>query len=427
MQDVTITRANTLTARLTLAAAVIFALAFGWFALRWQVSEMLAAIIRPGDPNAVRIADVAVSWAPSNPLASKSRALLGQDSSSTDSRTAIEIAEQTVRLAPNDYRWRIELARILAQNEQFDRAESEFKRGVELAPSYAVARWHYGNFLLRRERVDEAFEQLKIAASGNGFYRGQVFSLAWDYFGKDVSRIEAIAGDNTPSRTQVAFFFASRGRAEDALRNWNLLTESEKSANSHFLKIMAQGVFEQGYFPQALEFEKQLGIDEDVFSETITNGSFEKNLNGEGKSRFTWQVARNIPKLEIGSDQNVKHTGNRSIRMTFRGFNQPLISNLSQIVVVVPQKKYRLRFWVRTENLKSAGTPIVEVLTAKGNNPIVRTQPFATGSNDWQETTLDFTTPAECTAITIRTIRQYCGEDCPMTGTFWYDDFELQK
>jgi hypothetical protein len=427
MRDIKIIHANTLPARLALCAVVVLTLLFVWFGVRWQVSDMFAASTKRDDPNVLAVADLALRFAPSNPLASKLRAQIGEDSSSTDRRTAVEIAEETVRLAPNDYRWRVEFARTLAKEEQFDRAENEFKRAVELAPSYAMVRWHYGNFLLRQDRIDEAFAQLKIAAAGNGFYRNQVFSLAWDYFAKDATRLENLASENSQSRTQLAFFFASRGRAEDALRNWNLLSDDEKAANTSFLKVMAQGVFEQGNYPEALQFERQLGIDEEIQPEAITNASFEKILNGESKSRFTWQVVRNIPKLEIAPDQNVRRTGARSVRVTFRGFNRAELSNLFQIVVVNPQKKYSLRFWVRTENLRSAGTPLVEILNAKNNSSIARTQPFATGSSDWREVAIDFTTPENCNAISIRTIRSYCGEDCPMTGTFWYDDFRLEK
>lgn len=427
MHDLTIQSIKTLKAKLITVVVVVSAIAFSWFAIRWQLSDVVSTITRREDPGAVQMADLALRWAPSNPQASKLRALFGNDAASNDTRTSIEIAEETVRLAPNDYRWRIELARALAQDEQFDRAEVEFGRAVELAPSYAVVRWSYGNFLMRRERIDEAFAQLKIAATGNGFYRDQVFSLAWDYFGKDASRLEGLAADNSQSRTQLAYFFASRGRADDALRNWNRLTDDEKAANSSFVKVMARGVFEQGHFAQALAFEKELGVDDAVQPETITNASFEKILNGESRSRFTWQVARNVPKLEIASDQNVKRSGNRSARITFRGFNRPELNNLSQIVVVSPTRKYRLRVWLRTENLKSIGTPMLDIISANDNKPIARSQPFSTGSNDWQEIVLDFTTPENCNAIIIRTIRAFCGEDCPMTGTFWYDDFELQK
>lgn len=427
MHDLTVQPIKALKTKLITVAVAVSTIAFLWFAIRWQLSDIVSTITRREDPGAVQMADLALRWAPSNPQASKLRALFGKDSASNDSRTAIEIAEETVRLAPNDFRWRIELARSLAQDEQFDRAEVEYERAVELAPSYAVVRWAYGNFLMRQERIDEAFTQLKLAATVNGFFRDQVFSLAWDYFGKDASRLEDLADENSESRTHLAYFFASRGRADDALRNWNRLNDEEKALNSSFLKVMAQGVFEQGHYAQALAFEKQLGVDEEVQPEAITNASFENGLNGESKSRFTWQVARNIPKLEIASDQNVKRTGTRSVRFTFRGFNRTELNNLSQIVVVSPSRKYRLRVWLRTENLKSIGTPILDIISANDNKPIARSQPFSTGSSDWQEVVLDFATPENCSAITLRTIRAFCGDDCPMTGTFWYDDFELQK
>lgn len=427
VHDMAIKPTSDLKVRLIIGAFILFVSALTWFAVRWQLSEMFSVITRRDDPNVVLFADTAVSWAPSSPQASKFRALLGEVTASADKRNAVEIAEQTVRLAPDDYRWRVELARILAQNDQPERAQREYERATELAPSYAMPRWHYGNFLLRQERVDEAFAQLKLAAAGNGFYRDQVFSLGWDYFGKDASRLESLAADDSQSRTQLAYFFASRGRAEDALRNWNRLSEDEKSMNAGFLRVMSQGVFEQKQFPQALEFERQLGVDEDVNREAITNASFEKGLNGEAKSRFAWQIVRNVPKLEIASDSNVKHGGQRSARLSFRGFNRAELGNLYQIVVVQPSTKYTLRFWLRTENLKSAGTPMLDIMSANDNAPIARTQPFPTGSSDWQPVVVDLVTPENCNAIVIRTIRAYCGEDCPLTGVLWYDDFELQK
>lgn len=427
MRDVVVTPIKDPKALIAIASAVILTIVFAWFAIPWQISDMLAQMTRRDDPNAVEIADFSVQLAPSNPSASRFRASLGEDPLSADKRNAIEIAEATVRLAPYDYRWRVELARAYAQDEQFERAEAEFKRALDIAPAYSAVRWHYGNFLLRRERVEEAFEQLKRAAADNSFYRNQVLSVAWDFFDKDANRLEALVGDGTQGRTQLAYFFAARGRAEDALKNWNLLSDEEKAANSQFLKTIAQGVFEQKHFPQALEFERQLGAGEDVLPEAITNASFERGLGGSERSRFTWQVVRGIQKLDISSDTNVKRDGARSVRVSFRGYEQPELANLSQIVVVEPSKKYRLRFWLRTENLKSAGPPLLEIVSANDNRPIAKTPPFGTGSNDWQEIVLDFTTPENCNAVTVRTARQFCGAGCPLTGTFWYDDFELQK
>ncbi|HCA58316.1 MAG TPA: hypothetical protein DEP46_10060, partial [Blastocatellia bacterium] len=76
----------------------------------------------------------------------------------------------------------------------------------------------------------EAFAELNKAAQKSSVYREQVFSLAWDYFGKDAAAVEKVAGDAPDVRASLALFFAARGASADALRNWNLLTQEQKAA-----------------------------------------------------------------------------------------------------------------------------------------------------------------------------------------------------
>ena len=90
----------------------------------------------------------------------------------------------------------------------------------------------------------------------------------------------------------------------------------------------------------------------------MTNASFEKNIGEPEDSRFGWLIVRNDPKIEIITDSKVKREGGRSLRMTFKGYSKPALANLFQTVVVEPNRKYTLRFWVRTENLKSVGGPL---------------------------------------------------------------------
>src|SRR5258706_1591305 len=190
---------------------------------------------------------------------------------------------------------------------------------------------------------------------------------------------------------------------------------------------MALGLYDQRHFPQALEFARQYGVDGDARPEAVTNASFEKNVDGDADARFGWRVMRVDPRFEAIIDPKVKHEGSRSLRITFKSFNKPGLANIYQTIVVEPNKKYRLHFWVRTENLKSAGEPLLEVQNGNDGKLMARSQAFSAGTNDWQEMTVDFTTPENCNAINVRTGRVYCGEDCPISGTFWYDDFEIDR
>ena len=94
---------------------------------------------------------------------------------------------------------------------------------------------------------------------------------------------------------------------------------------------------------------------------------------------------------------------------------------------VEPNKKYTLSFWLKTEDLKSAGTPTIEIINANDGKLITASKSFPTGTNGWQQITVDFNAPENAEAVTVRTGRAYCGDHCPIFGIFWYDDFQLKK
>ncbi|MFN0277247.1 MAG: tetratricopeptide repeat protein [Pyrinomonadaceae bacterium] len=414
--------------RIVLVGAMIFALAFGWFAIRWQLGSMMANLTAPDSVNASPLADLAFSLAPDDPVASWLRASVELNGTSPDHiDSAVKIFEEAVKLSPQDYRWRIELGRAYEQAEKTAQAENSFKRAIELAPTYAFPHWHLGNFYLRQNRIDEAFAELRMAAENNRDFREQVFSLAWDYFDKDPENVEQLAADNTDSRARLALFFAARGQAAEALRVWNLLSETDKAAIPQIAKPIALGLFSQRFYRQALEFSRQLGIDADARPETLTNGGFERLINNQDDSRFGWQVGRTDSKVDVSADGSVRHDGARSLKVSFRNYVKPELYAIFQTVVVEPNTNYRLNFWVRTENLKSMGGPLLEVINANDNLGIGSSKSFQTGTNDWEKYFVDFRTPANCSGITIRTARAFCGEQCPIAGVFWYDDFELSR
>ncbi len=428
-QDLFVKNAKDAKIRLALFSIVAIALVFAWFAVRWQFGDMLGELTTKSDPNALVMSDFAVLMAPSDPQTHLLRASLQQDIIAAPDKTESEIAGflETVRLSPYDYRLWIQLGRALEQAEQYDRAEAALKRAVDLAPSYTFPRWHLGNFYLRQNRPDDAFAELKSATIGNLTYRDQVFALAWDYFGNDPAKLEQIVADREDVHASLALFYAVRGRPGDSLRMWNLLSDENKAAHQQILRVIAQGLYDRRYFPQALEFARQLGMDLDAQPNTITNPSFEKAITDAAETRFGWKILRGDSKLDVTSDNSVRHDGARSLKITFRNYNKPDLYNVLQTVVVEPKRNYRLTFWVRTENLKSAGGPLLEVINANDDKLLATSKTFPLGTNDWQEFTVDFTTSENCNGITVRTGRSFCGDACPIAGIFWYDQFEITR
>ena len=410
------------------AAATAAAFVFVWLTGSWLIGNMLAEQTSPASPEAEEIAPLAARLAPSDPHASWLNAARKADEFSIEGvEQAVGMFEDVVRLGPNDFRWWIELGRAKEQAELHEEAESALQKAIQLAPEYTFPKWQLGNFLLRRGRTDEAFGELIKTTEKISVYRDQVFALAWDFFGKDPSMVERLAGDAADMRLSLAMFYAQRGASADALRNWNMLTEEQKRIDPQVPRIIAQGLFDQRNFREAVEFARESGIDPEAAFEAVTNPSFEKLIPSPDETLFGWKVYRGDPRLDIMPDVRVWSEGARSLRVTFKGYSKPEIANIVQVVAVRPKTAYRLSFSVRTENLRSGGPPLMEVGDANNDRPIIASEPFGTATMDWTRITLDFETPEDCDGIYVRTGRAFCPGECPITGTLWYDDISLVR
>jgi tetratricopeptide (TPR) repeat protein len=425
--QIAILDSRSLPVRIVLVLAIISAIAFGWFAARWQLGNMLASLTSSNDPNSKEIAALAARLSPRDPLTSWLLASIRKDTFTPEAIAAsIDGFEQVIKLAPNDFRWWIELGHAREQAEEAEAAEKAYLRAVEVAPEYTYPRWQLGNFYLRQGRGDEAFTELKKAAESNSVYRDQVFSIAWDYYEQDTNRLEEIAGNAPAVRANLARFYAARERADDSLRIWNSLSEQEQRMNADYGKVIAQAFYEKRFFRQSIEFVRTLGIEPEAQHETIQNAGFEKTVGSNIPVYFNWRIAT-IDKMDVKPDPTKKQEGARSLRVLFNGYSEAALYNITQFVTTEPNAKYRLTFWVRTENLKSGGNPTLEVYNPNDSRSLAVAEAFPTGTNDWQQMKVEFTAPADSQAVGIRTIRIFCGNDCPIFGTFWYDDFKLEK
>lgn len=406
---------------------ILVALVFAWFAVRWQVGSMLGELTSQTQPNAMEIALAAVDLAPRDPrprwlMAAKMK----ENFDLQNLEGSVRMLEDVVRLSPYDYRWWIELGRACEQAEKPENAERALRRAVELAPAYTFPHWQIGNFYLRQDRTDEAFAQLTQTTEKSLVYREQVFSLAWDYFEKDPLKLEQIAANTPDVKASLAMFYARRGAAADSLRVWNTLPPEEKAKHTDNLTIITQLLYAKRFHRQTLEFSKQSGADADAAPETITNGGFEKFLGDSENAIFGWRINRADTKLDILTDSAVKIEGAKSLKLNFKNYTKPDLYNVTQLVAAQPSGRYSVSFMLRTENLRTAGEPLIEIADANSDAVIARTQKFPLGSNEWQKITVEFVVPPACDGITIRTARLPC-ETCTISGTVWYDDFKIER
>jgi len=419
----------TTVAKLTMTGIVLLALTFSWFVVRWYLGNTLAEYLIP-EPSQLETARMAVSWAPNDPLPHWRLGKLIQNNFPSDQiPVAVAEYEKAVSLAPNDYRFWMDFGAALEQAGDSDKAERVLRVAVKLAPSYSYPSWHLGNLLLREGRYQEAFAELYRASEANNELRPQLFNLAWQVNKDDFEALLASIGKGAETKVQFSQYLSSRGRFDEGLRVWNTLSEPEKKLNQAAGQTMIESLIKAKRFHQAAEiWNSGTGVAIRAEPGHIIDSGFEENVNLAQGGVFSWQY-QSVTQAQTSIDSDVARTGGKSFRITFQVRTNLQALNVSQLVLVQPNTQYDLEYYIKTEKLLSAATPIIVVLDGGDETTLASSEAAPNGDHDWQRFSLSFKTGAKTEAVRLKISPTSCADSsvCPIFGMVWYDDFNLKS
>jgi tetratricopeptide (TPR) repeat protein len=416
--------------RLLLLIPVILAALGGWFSTRWYLGNTIAEAATTGETPSIDLARLAVRWAPSDSFVHWRLGVMAQkEFSASNLEDTVRTFEAAVRHSPNDFRYWDELGRALESAGDSEGAERALRRATDLAPSYSYPRWHFGNALLRAGKLEEAFPHLFRAAEANDALWPQVLNLAWQAYDEDVDRIANEACKDPAVRTGFAIYLVGLKRFDDAVRLWKTLSSAERQKLGDEGRGLRKALFEAKQFHAALDITRDLETlagGEVPVAETISNGGFESGLVLPVAKSFGWTIASSVS-AQISLNYHA-HRGQHSLRIVFSAPGKLDRINVSQTIVVQPNTQYHFECYARTEKLNSASTTVILIVDAADQAVLATSTPLPTGTKDWQRFALDFKTK-NSQAITILIGRLPCsvGDVCPMFGTVWYDDFNLER
>jgi len=368
---------------------------------------------------------LAVQMTPGDPEAHYLRARVLEDAGNLSE--AIKEFEQAVSLRPSDYvMWQeLGLAHDRVNDEQG--AVSALTESVRLAPFYSQPRWQLGNILFRAGRYEEAFAEMRRAVMNDSMLLPNFIDLTWGaYRGDTVAMEQVIRPERDEWRLALAKFYAAHGKFSEATGMVKSLHELSASDRQLLVSMLLKGKqFHAAY--DVMSGGASAGSP--VQMPTFLNGGFEDRVSLEEQS-FGWQIARNSPAIAISQDGSQHHSGSYSLRVEWNGDSPADTPALSQIILTEPNKRYVIKFAVRTEKIVSGGLPIMAVsdITGNENRALVQSKPLPQNTEGWTEYSLEFTTGAATEAVLVTLRREACTTaPCPAFGKVWLDDFEIQK
>jgi hypothetical protein len=322
----------------------------------------------------------------------------------------------------------MELGRALEAGGDGASGEKALRRAIDLAPAYSHPRWSLGNLLLREGKTEEAFNQLGRAAESDSQMRPQVFDLAMRVWDGDIEQIAKVTRASPAGRLQFAIYLVGAQRFDEAMRMWGAISPADRRAQVALTEDLKQSLVQAKQFRAALSVMREIQADANLPpAEQVWNGGFESPLAQTNADIFGWVVnSRQLAQIALDSHG---HTGQGSLRIVFRAPSSLDKIHVSQTVAVEPGTQYRFEYYVRTEGLVTASTPVLTIVDAVDGNVLATSKPLPSGTNDWQQVTLDFTTNPAHDGMTVGFSRAHCSDTdiCPIFGSVWYDDFNLQR
>lgn len=365
---------------------------------------------------------------PDDPEIHRARALLYEEAG--DHIAAARKLEQALAMRPRDpFLW-VELGLARDQAGETEQAIIAFQKATQLAPYYAQSRWQLGNLLLRAGRYGEAFAEIRGAVASNPTLFPNAIDLAYGIYGGDAVAVEsAIRPDTHAAKLALARTYARRGNAEDTLR---VALSLERLSGEQRQKLVTD-LLEARQFSAAFDIWASGGEtsrkNTDVGRESIVDGGFEAELRTSELPSFGWRIERELKGVKAFLGKREPRSGNRHLILDWSGDPAVWTPAMSQLIMVAPGKSYRLSFWARSEDLVTAGAPIVTITDAAKNElPLGQSPPLTQANGQWRQYFVQFETGANTQAVQLAVRREFCASTpCPIFGQLWLDDFALNN
>jgi tetratricopeptide (TPR) repeat protein len=408
---------------------LILALTGAWFSVRWFIGNTIAENLNPDD-RGLENAQMAAGLAPSDPLAHWTLAELEQRKLTADqSSKALAEYDKAVRLSPNDYRFWLAWGRALEQLGETKKSEQAMRQAIALAPSYSNPRWYLGNLLVRDGRDEEAFAELRPAGEADPQLRPQIFNLLWQVYQNNPSQLSVAVGSAPETRAEFAKYLVQSGQLDAGLGIWQSLSADDKQKNRVVGDSLVKVLLDGKHFGRGLEIWNGIALREALRGKVgeILDGDFERKADPENSSFFNWQI-KSGQQVQASFDDDVKHSGKQSLRLVFKARSNVEIM-VAQLVVVEPNTQYDFEGYVKTSDLKSAVTPVIEIVSATTGAILITSPQAPTGFVEWQKLALTFKTDSRTEGVFIRVSRGSCEDNnlCPIFGTLWYDNFTIKR
>jgi tetratricopeptide (TPR) repeat protein len=346
----------------------------------------------------------------------------------TDLPLAISFYRRAVQLNPRSPYYKLDLASALEMSGQNDEAEKYFRAAQEDFPISAEVSWKYGNFLLRQQRMPEAYKEIHRAAMESPKLIPTVVSRVWRGNSDVHALLDQVLPDTAAADWVALTYFSDEQEPSAALAVWSrLLAKKPTVVAPKLFALLDMLVKQERYDDAGVVWRQAMSLrggpppaqDGDSL---LYDGGFEKKISGGG---FGWQQVE-VSGADFDFDADIKHSGERSARISFDGTQNLNYGHLYQQVLVTPGVHYHFRGYLRTDKISTDSGARFEIYDPKDQKSLDVLTSNEIGTQPWTLAEADFTPGPKTFLVVVHVFRAPSLRfDNKISGTVWADDLAV--
>lgn len=336
--------------------------------------------------------------------------------------------QRAVKLNPHSPYYKLDLAGAYEMAGNASEADANFKAAQAAYPISAEVSWKYGNFLLRQDRLTEAYAEIHSAILVDPTLIPLAISRLWHSDPDIHLLLDQVLPPTTEAYSDALTFLVGEQDSTAALAVWHRLNAKDPHSDMKLVYGLTDMLVAQEKFDEAgTVWHEALAADADAASEysgnsLVYDGGFEKDISGGG---FGWRL-NETDGADFDYDSDIKHTGSRSARINFDGTKNLAYENLFQYVLVSPGSRYRFEGFIRTDKISTESGMRFEIVDPKDPQHVDVLTPNETGTLPWTLEQADFTSGPKTRLLAIRLVRKPSERiDNRLNGSVWIDDISL--
>ena len=342
-----------------------------------------------------------------------------------DPQRAIGSYLKSLEIDPHSTTTWLDLAASYESEGSVADARRAFLRAQKSYPLSAEVSWRYGNFLLRQGELEPAFVEIRHAVESDRFRAAEAFSRC----ARVEPDVNIILDRVVPSDQDVYLAIiqdlVGEQQVANALVVWKRLAAMRPKLALSDVFLLVNSLRQSGYRQEAHEIWLQsvefAGLAQlQTKDSAMWDGGFESDVMGQG---YTWRFSKALHGVQISFDGREKHSGQRSLRISFDGNSDISFRDVCEAVPVAGGTAYELSAWMQTKELTTDKGVLLE-LRARDNTAVTTEQ--AHGTEPWKRFAVTWEGAKEDQEVDVCLRRDPSEQEInKISGTVWLDDVTL--